>query len=107
MFGLIGILVDGAIFWFITVFVSQQHRLIWWEFILWILLAKAGNFLVLIASESMGEIISPILSTVLFCGIMYFALHYRFHIHSLKEKNLIVSVYLVYKIIVWGFVIAS
>ncbi|MDP8208133.1 MAG: hypothetical protein P9L92_15820 [Candidatus Electryonea clarkiae] len=90
---MIGMIIDAILFWFITVFVSQQHRLIWWEFLLWLVIAEVGSALIMFVSTSLGEVSSSLLGIAVMCGILYYALHYRFGVSSLKEKNMIIGIF--------------
>ncbi|MFC2170633.1 hypothetical protein ACFLQJ_01490 [Calditrichota bacterium] len=90
---LVWLLVHAALFWMITVFVNQQHRLEWWEFILWMIIAELGSGVVEYASSSLGDTVTTIFRLVAMCGILFIALHYRFGVGSRKEKFTIISLY--------------
>ncbi len=86
------ILIDGALLWFITVFVSQQHRLYWLEFAFWILMAYfVGAMFNLLGMLSEG-IIPILLGAAAASGVLYFALHFRFGVKSFREKNTIILI---------------
>ncbi|MDP8208137.1 MAG: hypothetical protein P9L92_15840 [Candidatus Electryonea clarkiae] len=93
IFALVWFLFDAALFWIITVFVSQQHRLEWWEFVLWMIIAKTGSGIVEYASSSLGDTIASIFGLFAMCVILFFALHSRFGVGSRKEKFTIISLY--------------
>ncbi len=102
MLGLILMLAEAMLFWFITVFMTQDHSIDWKKFALWtILIHMLGNGVAVLLIHALeAPVLGAILSLAIVVSGLYIMLGSHFvGIKSIAKKVQILAIYFVASLI--------
>lgn len=97
MLPFLGYLIDAAVFWFIFVLVTQQHKVNWISLFIWFIFARIlGQFvqaLLLLQYSPLLRFLGIFLGPAVTAVALLLILEYRFSVSRAKERWTTVGIY--------------